>query len=97
MLALTGRRDEATTALSTLQREAAARTSRISARDLAYVALAFGDRAKAMALFEEAVADRDPTVVWLGVDPRVDELRDDVHFRQLLHTIGVPDRRAATR
>jgi tetratricopeptide (TPR) repeat protein len=97
LLALTGRRDEATTALSALQREAAARTSRISARDLAYIALAFGDRAKALALFDEAVTERDPTVVWLDVDPRLDELRDDVHFRQLLHTIGVLDRRAAAR
>jgi eukaryotic-like serine/threonine-protein kinase len=97
LLALTGRSDEAAAALSALQRDAAAGISRISARDLAYIALASGDRAKALALFDEAVTDRDPSVVWLSVDPRVDELRDDVHFRRLLQTIGVPDRRAEAR
>lgn len=97
LLALTGRKGEAATALAALQREAAAGAIRISVRDLAYIALASGERAKAMALLDEAVTERDPTVVWLGVDPRVDELRDDVHFRQLLQTIGVPDGRRADR
>jgi eukaryotic-like serine/threonine-protein kinase len=97
LLALSGRKGEAATALAALQREAAAGTIQVSVRDLAYIALAFGDRTRAMALFDEAVNERDPSVVWLGVDPRLDEIRDDGHFRQLLQTIGVPDGRAAAR
>jgi len=97
LLALSGRKGEAATALSALQREAAGGAIRISVRDLAYIALAFGDRTRAMALFGDAVNERDPTAVWLGIDPRVDEIRDDAHFRQLLQTIGVPEGRRAAR
>ena len=88
--ALAGRREEALAGLLTLQRQAAGRTIRLSARDLAYIQLALGNEDQALELFGQAVADRDPTVVWLGVDPRVDTLQPDERFRQLLRAIGLP-------
>ena len=88
--ALAGRRDEALAGLLTLQRQAATRTIRLSARDLAYIQLALGNREQALELFGQAVSDRDPTVVWLGVDPRLDSLQHDERFRQLLRAIGLP-------
>jgi serine/threonine-protein kinase len=86
--ALAGQRDEALQGLQSLQREAARRTIRLSARDLAYIQLALGNKDQALELFAQAVSDRDPTVVWLGIDPRVDTLQHDERFRQLLRTIG---------
>jgi tetratricopeptide (TPR) repeat protein len=88
--ALAGRREEALAGLLTLQRQAASRTIRLSARDLAYVQLALGNKNQALELFGQAVSDRDPTVVWLGVDPRVDTLQRDERFRQLLRAIRLP-------
>ena len=88
--ALAGRRDDALAGLLTLQREARNRAISLSARDLAYIHLALGDKDEALELFGQAVSDRDPTVVWLGVDPRVDTLQHDERFRQLLLAIGLP-------
>jgi TolB-like protein len=87
--ALAGRREEALAGLLTLQREAANRTIRLSARDLAYIQLALGNKEQALESFGQAVSDRDPTVVWLGVDPRVDTLQHDARFRRLLRVIGL--------
>ena len=88
--ALADRREDALAGLQALQREAASRTIRLSARDLAYIQLALGNKDQAVELFAQAVSDRDPTVVWLGIDPRVDTLQHDERFRQLLRAIGLP-------
>lgn len=88
--ALAGRREEALAGLQALQREAARLTIRLSARDLAYIQLAFGNKDQALELFGQSVGDRDPTVVWLGIDPRLDGLQREERFRQLLRAIGLP-------
>jgi serine/threonine-protein kinase len=88
--ALAGQREEALAGLETLQREAAGRAIRLSARDLAYIQLALGNKDQALELFGQAVSDRDPTVVWLAIDPRLDTLQQDARFRQLLRAIGLP-------
>jgi hypothetical protein len=88
--ALAGLKSDALASLASLQREAAERKIRVTVRDLAYIQLALGDRAKALELFEDAVNDRDSSMVWLGVDPRVDPLRGTPRFRQMLKTIGLP-------
>jgi len=88
--ALAGRKAEALASLAKLQQEAEARSIRIYVRDLAYIQLALGNKTKATELFEEAINEHDPTVVWLGVDPRVDALRDEPRFQELLKRIGLP-------
>ena len=91
--ALTGRRDEAERQLSELQRSAAAAHQRIVARHLAQVQLAFGNRDRALDFFEEAINERDPSVLWLAVDPRVDDLRPMPRFQALLARLRIPDAR----
>ena len=90
MLALAGHRESALASLAALQADADAGKIRLRTRDQAYIQLALGDRAKALQLFEEAVNERDPSVVWLGVDPRVDLLRGTDRFRQMLKTMSLP-------
>jgi serine/threonine-protein kinase len=88
--ALAGQRGEALASLAALQREANTGQIRLYARDLAAIQLTLGDKTRSIELFEEAVAQRDPNVVWLAVDPRVDGLRGEPRFRELLKTIGLP-------
>jgi serine/threonine-protein kinase len=95
--ALAGHKDDARANLALLQREADARKIRLNDRDVAYIELALGNRARAIQFFDKAVNARDPSVVWLGVDPRVDDLRGDARFREMLKTIGLPMRLGEAR
>ena len=88
--ALSGQRPEAIANFRKLQNEGASRALRVTARDLAYVQLAFGNDKEALDLFAQALDERDPSLVWLGVDPRVDALRTDPRFRTMLRSIGLP-------
>ena len=89
--ALLGRRDEAERHLSELQQSVAANHRRVASRHLANVALAFGNRDRALDFFEEAINERDPAVLWLAVDPRVDDLRPMPRFQKLLAQLRIPD------
>ncbi len=88
--ALSGLRDEARSGLEALQRDAVTRAIRLSSRDLAYVQLALGQHDSALDLLSAAVDERDPSLVWLGVDPRLDPVRRNPRFQQLLRRIGLP-------
>jgi eukaryotic-like serine/threonine-protein kinase len=88
--ALAGHPDDALARLRSLQRTPPAGAIHVSARDLAYVELALGNTDKALDLFRHSVADRDPTVVWFAVDPRLDALQRDPRFQELLRTVGLP-------
>jgi serine/threonine protein kinase/tetratricopeptide (TPR) repeat protein len=87
---LAGKRADASTALDKLEREAAEGRIQLTTRDRAYIELAFGHKDKAIDLFARAVDERDATMVWLGVDPRLDALQHDAHFRELLRIVGIP-------
>jgi serine/threonine-protein kinase len=67
-----------------------ARNGRPSAapQDLAYVYVALGDRARAFELLNEALDANVTRVLFLRVDPRVDRLRGDPRFGDLLNRIG---------
>lgn len=58
--------------------------------NLAYTYLALGDRERALALLERAADERDPSLLWLGVDPRVDPLRGSPRFLALFDRLGIP-------
>jgi hypothetical protein len=51
--------------------------------------LALGDRDGAIADFERALDERDWSLVWLTVDPRVDSLRGNPRFEAILTHIGL--------
>jgi hypothetical protein len=86
---LSGNETQARKLLRDLQQEAVNGSVQLGARDMGYVWLAFGDRERALQAFARAIDERDPTLVWLGVDPRVDALRQDVRFAAMLKQLGL--------
>ena len=71
---LSGHGADAVEGLQALEREAAAGTAQFTSRDRGYIQLALGNTGKALEFFARAVDERDASVVWLGVDPRLDGL-----------------------
>jgi TolB-like protein/Tfp pilus assembly protein PilF len=92
LLARAGQADEARAGLAMLPTEVDQTQGRIRYAHLAYVHLALGDQSTAIALLEKAAGERDPDVLWLAVDPRVDPLRSNPRFEQLLVRLRVPRR-----
>jgi tetratricopeptide (TPR) repeat protein len=82
--ALAARPDEARALLAALE----ARPGGISPYRVAVVRAALGERAEAFAALERALARRDHWMVWLGVDPGLEPLRDDARFEELLRQVG---------
>jgi TolB-like protein/tetratricopeptide (TPR) repeat protein len=88
--ALSGDISGARAANDELDRAASAGSIRLHPRDRAFLALGFGRASDALDAFALAFAERDPSLVWLGVDPRVDALRTDPRFVTMLQTLGFP-------
>jgi serine/threonine protein kinase/tetratricopeptide (TPR) repeat protein len=80
---------EARQAFDTLEQQAARHEIYLSDRDRAYMLLALGDEAGACDAFERALENRDQSLIWLGVDPRLDSLRGSPRFETILKRIGV--------
>jgi serine/threonine protein kinase/tetratricopeptide (TPR) repeat protein len=87
--ALAGQLDEARAATAALEKAGKDGTERVRPRDLAYIYIALGRKADALTQFERALDERDPSLVWLGVMPRVDPLRTDPRFKAILQKIGL--------
>ena len=85
--AAAGRRDRALEMLADRRREP--RTP--SAYHLALVRTALGDRQQALDQLERAYTDRDRWMLFLKVDPRLDPLRGEARFRDLLGRMSFPD------
>jgi hypothetical protein len=49
----------------------------------ALLSLALGEKQNALSLLELAVEDREAELVWLGVDPRLDSLRQTTSFVEI--------------
>jgi serine/threonine-protein kinase len=86
--ALSGETADARAANDELERAASAGSIRLHPRDRALLALGFGRTSDALDAFALAFAERDPSLVWLGVDPRVDPLRAEPRFVSLLQSLG---------
>jgi serine/threonine protein kinase/tetratricopeptide (TPR) repeat protein len=84
LLALQGNLDESRRAAAALEAEATKGNVRVRPRDRAYIALAQGDKQLSLEQFERALDERDPTMVWLAVAPRVDSLRGEPRFKAIL-------------
>jgi len=59
-----------------------------SAYNMAIVLAGLGENESALDLLEQAVADRDVWLVWLKINPRLDVLRSEVRFGELLRQVG---------
>jgi DNA-binding winged helix-turn-helix (wHTH) protein/tetratricopeptide (TPR) repeat protein len=60
----------------------------VSPYRLATIFSALGDSERAFAELERAVAERDLWLVWLAVDPMIDDLREDPRFPHLVRRVG---------
>jgi hypothetical protein len=52
--------------------------------------LGLGDTAKALDLLERAVEERQPALLWLAVDPRVDPIRSTSRFSAIQSRLRRP-------
>jgi TolB-like protein/Flp pilus assembly protein TadD len=86
--ALAGNRPEAEKILQTLSDRA--KKSYVSPFDLALIHTALGEKDKAFALLDKAVAERSTFVVYSKWEPRLNPLRSDPRFTQMLKQIGLP-------
>ena len=92
--ALAGRTDSAEALLAELQAIAAAQY--VSPVLVGQVLLALGRREAALASLEHGLQARAVEMIWLGVRPTFDVLRDNPRFTALLRQIGLPGPRAPT-
>jgi tetratricopeptide (TPR) repeat protein len=81
LLARTGRREEAERLLEDLRGHLA--LGRMQHKALAVVHLALGRRDEALAALERGFRDRDPGVLFAGLDPQFDPIRDEPRFKAL--------------
>jgi serine/threonine-protein kinase len=86
--ALAGQPDKAQTVLAELREMAKRRY--VSPYLLAVVYAGLGDRDQTFAWLEKAYQDRSFFLIWLKVEPRFDDLRDDPRFGDLVRRVGLP-------
>jgi serine/threonine-protein kinase len=55
----------------------------------AYFRLAVGEREAALRILDRAASERDPSLLWIDVDPRLDPIRREPAFTQLRSRIGL--------
>jgi hypothetical protein len=83
-----GRRQDAQAILGRLTQPSTSPGNYADDQDAAYVRLALGLRDEALDGLERAVDRRSDRILWLRVDPRVDALRAEPRFQQLVTRIG---------
>jgi eukaryotic-like serine/threonine-protein kinase len=86
--AMAGNRREAEKILQTLSDRG--KKSYVSPFDLALIHAALGEKDKAFALLNKAIAERSTFIVYSKWEPRLDPLRSDPRFTQMLKQIGLP-------
>jgi serine/threonine-protein kinase len=82
-----GQREEALRLLRRLQE--LSRSGYVSPFDVATVYAGLGDRPHELEWLEKAFEGRVPSLVFLAVDPRFNDLKGDPRFRALLRRIGL--------
>ena len=60
--------------------------------DIATVYLGLGDKDEAYRWLERALDERSAWMVYLNIDPRLDELRSESRFKDLVRKVALPDR-----
>jgi TolB-like protein len=85
--ALMGRREEAERALAELQDRAS--QTYVSSYHRAAIHTALGEKDHALEWLERACDERSYWLIYLGVDPLLDSLRDDARFTSLMQRVGL--------
>jgi hypothetical protein len=85
--AVSGRPDDAKKILKQLKTHSA--RGYVSSADLSLVLAGLGDKDGAFELLREAFEQRDPFLVNIKVDPRLDNLRSDTRFTELMRSVGL--------
>jgi TolB-like protein/DNA-binding winged helix-turn-helix (wHTH) protein/Tfp pilus assembly protein PilF len=88
VLGESGRKQEATKILDELKRRSDQRY--VSPCLLALVQIGLGQRDHAIASLEQGYTNRDQWMLYLKVDPHMDDLRSDPRFRDLLRRVNIP-------
>jgi TolB-like protein/DNA-binding winged helix-turn-helix (wHTH) protein/Tfp pilus assembly protein PilF len=88
VLADSGRKQEARKLLEELAERSKHRY--ISPCLIALVQIGLGERDQAIASLEQGYANRDQWMLYLKVDPHLDDLRSDPRFKNLLRRVGLP-------
>jgi Flp pilus assembly protein TadD len=86
--ARSGRRAEAMKVLAELKEQAKKRF--VCPYETATVHLGLGEKEEAFKWLELGYRDRSRCMVWLKVDPRLDSLRSDSRFTDLMRRVGLP-------
>ncbi len=86
--AVAGNALEARKALREL--EELAKLRYVSPYERAVILTGLGEKEEALAWLEEAYADRSGWLVYLGLEPRLEQLRPDPRFASLLRRVGLP-------
>lgn len=86
-LALSGQRGKAREVLDGLLQKSGHQF--ISRYSLAPIHIALGEKDAALSSLEEAVEQRDPLLMHLNVDPRLDEIREASRFRAVAAGVGL--------
>jgi TolB-like protein/DNA-binding winged helix-turn-helix (wHTH) protein/Flp pilus assembly protein TadD len=86
--AMAGNRPQAENVLQTLSDRG--KGSYVSPFDLALIHAALGEKDEAFALLNKAIAERSTFLVYAKWEPRLDPLRSDPRFTQILKEIGLP-------
>ncbi len=86
---MAGRTEEARGVLASLKDEAARRP--VSAYMIALVHLGLDEREAALVQLRAAVKAHDDYLIWARVDPRLDRVRAEPEFQQILRTVGLGD------
>ena len=86
--AAAGRRRDAQELIASLIRTPAASGARLGAQYPAYVYAALGDRDRAFEWLNRALDEREPNILWAAVDPRLDDIRRDPRFENIIRRIA---------
>jgi hypothetical protein len=85
VLALSGETEDAEKIAGTLNLFAP--DSPLSRYRQALLAIAFGDKGRALSLLDMALRMREPELVWIGVEPRLDPLRAESAFKSVVKEV----------
>jgi tetratricopeptide (TPR) repeat protein len=88
VLGNSGRKQEARKLLQEL--EGRSKHRYISPCLIALVQIGLGEKDQAIASLEQGYTDRDQWMLYLKVDPHMDDLRSDPRFQDLLRRVGFP-------